>query len=91
MCISHANRKLCNARLNEHKASLAEAAGKQTCVLEWHGEDINGAMCQPQNMIIWEGIELIGCPRGTGNTCHLVQGVVSIGKGLNDSDVVLQR
>ena len=29
MCISHANRKICNARLNEHEAVLAEAAGKQ--------------------------------------------------------------
>ena len=32
---------------------------------------------QPQSMIIWEGIELIGCPHGTGNKrCGVVQGVV---------------
>ena len=41
-------------------------------------------------MIIWEGIELIGCPRGTGKTCNIVQGVVYIVMELSDSEVVLQ-
>ena len=90
MCISHANRKICNARLNEHKAIVAEASGKKTCLLEWQGEDIKGATSQPQTMIIWEGIELVGCPRGTGKTCNIVQGVVYTVVKLHDSEVVLQ-
>ena len=40
LCLSHANRKICNARLNEHKACLAEASGKTMCHLQWEGDGI---------------------------------------------------
>ena len=41
-------------------------------------------------MIIWEGIELVGCPRGTGKTCNIVQGVVYTVVQILDAEVVLQ-
>ena len=90
LCVSHAHRMLCNARLNEGKAVMAEAVGKTTRLVEWSGDDIKGTTCQPQTMILWEGIELIGCPRGTGMKTQIVQGVIYTVVYIDDQTVVLQ-
>ena len=88
LCVSHANRMLCNARLNEIKAQMA-AATRKTFKLEWEGDDIKGTTCQPQTMIIWEGIELIGCPRGSGAS-PVVQGVIYTVKEMRETNVLLE-
>ena len=84
-------RIITNTRQNEAKAYMHEAEGGRTTHVEWIGDDIKGTTCQPQSMIIWEGIELIGCPRGTGNKrCGVVQGVVYHVTHFADSKVYLE-
>ena len=39
-------------------------------------EEIQGTTCQPQDMLLWPKMELIGCPRGRGKKYSVVQGVV---------------
>mgnify|MGYP006863768474 CR=1 FL=1 len=42
-----------------------------------HAEDaVQGTTCQPQDMLLWPKIELIGWPRGRGKKYSVVQGVV---------------
>ena len=62
LCVSHAHRMMCNARLNEGKAVMAEATGKTTRFLEWSGEGFKGTTCQPQPVIIWERHRSDGVP-----------------------------
>ena len=69
LCISHNKRILINKRMNE---SRAPDTAVEVCVTE----EIQGTTCQPQNMFIWTGMELIGCPRGRGRKYEVVQGVV---------------
>ena len=78
-------------RQNEAKAYKHEAEGGHTTHIEWTGDDIKGTTCQPQSMIIWEGIELIGCPRGVGKKrCGVVQGVVYHVTHIAESKVYLE-
>ena len=66
-----------NARQNTAFAAVHEANGLHTRHIEWKGEAIKGTTCQPQSMTIWEGIHLIGCPRGSGKAkLGVVQGVM---------------
>ena len=75
LCISHANRMIINNRQNEAKAMQHEANGGATVHVDWSGDDIKGTTCQPQPMLLWVGIELIGCPRGCGKDRYgIVQG-----------------
>ena len=77
LCISHANRKFLNARQNELLATRRENCGLPTLHIPWDKPPPKGCTCEPQSMLIWEGIELIGCPRGSGKpTCGIVQGVL---------------
>ena len=77
LCISHAKRMIINARQNTAFAAVHEANGLHTRHIEWKGEAIKGTTCQPQSMTIWEGIHLIGCPRGSGKAkLGVVQGVM---------------
>ena len=77
LCISHAKRMIINARQNTAFAAVHEANGLHTRHIEWEGEALKGTTCQPQSMTIWEGIHLIGCPRGSGKAAlGVVQGVV---------------
>ena len=69
---------------------MAEPPGKATCHLKWEGDDIKGATCQPQDMVVWEGIELIGCPRGTGKICNIVQGVIYTVLTISDTEMILE-
>ena len=69
---------------------MAEAMGKTPRLVEWSGDDIKGTTCQPETMILWEGIELIGCPRGTGMKTQIVQGVIYTVVYIDDQTVVLQ-
>ena len=76
-CISHTKRIVVNARQNTAFAAVHEANGLHTRHIEWEGEAIKGTTCQPQSMTIWEGIHLIGCPRGSGKAkLGVVQGVM---------------
>ena len=58
-----------NKRMNEAKAP-------SDAVRVYATEEIQGATCQPQDMLLWPKIELIGCPRGRGKKYDVVQGVV---------------
>jgi hypothetical protein len=71
LCVSHAKRMIINTRQNE----LLKPDG--STFLEWSGANLVGATMQPQSMWIYKGLELIGCPRGTG-TKLVVQGVLYI-------------
>ena len=90
LCVSHANRILCNARQNAMKAQCAQGQGKDTWEIEWEGDLVKGATSQPQTMIIWEGIELIGAPRGSGITTGIVQGVIYTVISCNEEEVILR-
>jgi len=80
-----------NARQNAALAAAEEARGAYTVQLTWEGEDLKGTTCQPQNMMIWEGIRLIGCPRGSGKVAMgVVQGVVYVVKQISDTHATLE-
>ena len=69
---------------------MHESRGGTTAYIEWTGDDLKGTTCQPQDMIVWEGMELIGCPRGGGkDRCGIVQGVVYTITKMGD-DVTLE-
>ena len=90
LCVSHANRMLVNRLQNEAKARIYERC-YPTYHVEWSGEDIKGTTSQPQSMIIWPGIELIGCTRGLGkNTYGIVQGVVYTVKRVDEANLTLE-
>ena len=44
---------------------------------------------QPQSMYVWQGLELIGCSRGSGKNL-VVQGVVYVITDMTESDVQLE-
>ena len=67
LCISHANRKFLNARQNELLATRRETNGLATLHIPWDKASPKGCTCEPQSVLIWEGIELIGRPRGSGS------------------------
>ena len=90
LCVSHANRILCNARWNAVKAQCAQSQGKVTWEIDWEGDLVKGATSQPQSMIIWEGIELIGAPRGSGKTTDIVQGVIYTVISCDETEVLLR-
>ena len=90
LCVSHANRMIINKRQNEAKAMEHEASGGATVHIDWSGDDIKGTTCQPQPMLVWVGIELIGCPRGCGKDRYgIVQGVVYTITAITESHVAL--
>ena len=81
LCLSHKKRMRVNARQNE----LLKPPN--ALFAEWEGEDLHGTTMQPQSFFVWVGLELIGCPRGSGK--HLtVQGVVYVVTAIVD-DVLL--
>ena len=56
---------------------------------EWEGEDLRGTTMQPQSMHVWVGLELIGCPRGSGK--HMtVQGVIYTVTAITEEALELQ-
>ena len=65
--ISHNKRILINKRMNEAKAP-------DNAVKVCATEEIQGTTCQPQDMLIWPKIELIGCPRGRAKKYQVIQG-----------------
>ena len=69
-----------NARLKPEGALLCA----------WQSEeDLCGTTMQPQDMFVWVGLELIGCPRRSGR--HLtVQGVIYIVSGITDTHLELR-
>ena len=77
LCISHANRKFLNVRQNELLATRRETNGMPTLHIPWDRPSPKGCTCEPQSILIWEGIELIGCTRGSWKAkCGVVQGVL---------------
>ena len=91
LCISHAKRIVVNARQNTAFAAVHEANGLHTRHIEWEGEAIKGTTCQPQSMTIWEGIHLIGCPRGSGKAkLGVVQGVMYSVEHIAEDTVTLK-
>ena len=84
LCLSHKKRMLINALQN----TRLKPEGALLC--EWQGEEnLCGAKMQPQDMFVWVGLELIGCPRGSGR--HLtVQGVIYIVSGITDTHLELR-
>ncbi len=69
LCISHNRRMLINARQN----ALVKPA--DAVFLECSEGETTGCTMKPQDMWIWPGIQLIGCPRGSGKNL-VVQGVI---------------
>ena len=72
LCISHNKRILINKRMNEAKAP-------DNAVRVYATEEIQGTTCQPQDMLLWPKMELIGCPRGHPMSSILVQRSMSCG------------
>ena len=58
-----------NKKLNEAKAP-------DNAVRVFAKDEIQGTTCQPQDMLLWPKIELIGCPRGRAKKHDVIQGVV---------------
>ena len=84
LCISHKKRMRVNARQNFR----LKPDGALLC--EWQQEDdMRGTTMQPQSMYVWVGLELLGCPRGSGKQI-MVQGVVYTVTGITDTYAELQ-
>ena len=70
---------------------MQEANNLHTRHIEWEGEALKGTTCQPQSMTIWEGIHLIGCPRGSGKAkLGVVQGVMYSVEHIGEDTVTLK-
>ena len=74
-------------RVNERQNTRLKPEG--SVFLEWSSEDLVGCTMKPQSMYIWCGIELIGCPRGSGKKLA-VQGVVYTILDIGETIVKLQ-
>ena len=83
LCLSHKKRMRINALQNER----LKPEGALHCVCE--GEDLCGTTMQPQSMHVWLGLELIGCPRGTGKQ-RTVQGVLYAVTNIGEDALELQ-
>ena len=83
LCISHRKRMRVNRKQNE----LLRPSG--AVYLEWSGEPLKGTTMDPQSMYIWEGLELIACPRGSGRQ-DVVQGVMYIVQAITEDHVELK-
>ena len=71
LCVSHVKRREVNRIQN------ARVAPAGATLLEYDDSvPVKGTTMQPQSMRVWEGIELIGCPRGSGQKLGIVQGVM---------------
>ena len=55
---------------------MSEAKAPDYAVRVCATEEIQETTCQPQDMLLWPQMELIGCPRGRGKKYSVVQGVV---------------
>ena len=83
LCLSHKKRMSVNARQNERLKP------PNALFLEWNGEDLCGTTMQPQSMHVWVGMELIGCPRGSGMQAT-VQGVIYVVTAITANALELQ-
>ena len=81
--MSHKKRIAINARQNE----LLKPLCARYC--EWDGNCLVGTTMMPQSMHVWPGIELIGCPRGSGKQ-RVVQGVVYTVIDMNSQGITLK-
>ena len=83
LCVSHKKRMQINAKQNlllkPESATFCECSEEQT----------RGCTMLPQDMFIWVGIELIGCPRGSGKSL-VVQGVLYTVVDIRDKVVQLR-
>ena len=83
LCVSHKRRMLVNARQNA-RVKKADAV-----FLECSEDELTGCTMKPQDMWIWPGIHLIGCPRGSGKNL-VVQGVIYEVLEITEETVKLQ-
>ena len=74
--------------INERQNKLLKPPG--ALELTWSSEaGLVGCTMQPQNMYVWRGVELIGCPRGSGKKL-VVQGVMYIVTDLSETHCRLE-
>ena len=83
LCVSHFRRMLVNTRQNA-RVKKADAV-----FLECSEDELTGCTMKPQDMWIWKGIHLIGCPRGSGKAL-VVQGVIYEVLEITEETVKLQ-
>ena len=83
LTLSHKKRMSVNKRQNER----LKPEGALYC--EWEGEDLRGTTMQPQSMYVWVGLELVGCPRGSGKH-NTVQGVIYMVTAITEEALELQ-
>ena len=82
LCISHARRMIINGRQNRLLKPV------DAVFFECSQDEITGCTMKPQDMWIWPGVELIGCPRGSGKNL-VVQGVIYTVAEINEESVKL--
>ena len=85
LCISH-NKRI---RVNELQNRRLAPAGALECVWEAEEDERPGTTMHPQTMRVWPGIDLIGCPRGSGKQL-VVQGVIYTVTGITETHLALQ-
>lgn len=83
LTVSHSKRMRVNAKQNQRIAPPG------ALLLEWEGDDPVGTTMMPQSMRVWEGMTLIGCPRGSGKQL-VVQGVLYTIRHLLKTHAVLE-
>ena len=84
LCLSRKKRTRIHARQN----ARLKPDGALFC--EWaQEEDLCGATMQSQSMCLWVGLELIGCPRGSGKQLT-VQGVIYTVTAITENELELQ-
>ena len=86
LVISH-NKRI---RVNEIQSRRLAPAGALECPYEVEEDDERpGTTMRPQTMRIWPGMDLMGCPRGSGKQL-VVQGVIYTVTGITETHLNLQ-
>ena len=81
-----------NKRLRVNEIQNKRLAPDNALECPWDVEEADehpGTTMRPQTMRIWPGIELIGCPRGSGKQL-VVQGVIYTVTGITDTHLNVQ-
>ena len=81
-----------NKRLRVNEIQNRRLAPDNALECPWDVEEADehpGTTMRPQTMRIWPGIELIGCPRGSGKQL-VVQGVIYTVTGITDTHLNLK-
>ena len=89
LCLSHKKRLTLNHAVNVHFANNKKLEGKATKLIPKTTSKSLGVPLEPQDYIIWEGMELLGCIR-MSNSKTVINGVWYVVLRWDESSVYLK-